>query len=465
VGLANLALSSLVESIPRLPVPVALDFRLDLRVLLFTAGLCVITTLVVGLWPAFRQSRSSVVDALKDGHLLMLPGGKRSRMQDVFVVVQLALAYVLLVSSGLFIMTVRAVSSVDLGFRSHGVVLASVDPFKQLGPARGRTFYAELIDRLHAAPGVQSVALAASVPLDLGGFPRRRVTAIGYQPKRGEDMEIHFNVVSSGYFTTMGIPLVKGRDIAASDGQATQHVAVVTEAMARRFWPNQDPIGREFFINARAQSVIQVIGVAHNLKLASFGESDLPAFFLPSDQEEPRPMTVHIAVTSDPAAVPTIVRNQVVALGASAAALDVRTIESHLGAALFPVRAGAAIVGILGLTALLLALVGVYGLVGSSVRSRTREIGIRMALGASPERVMKSTLWRWLIPSALGVLFGVGLALALSRMLSSVLFGVSALYLPLYAAVGVSLLCVAAFTIYVPVRRALAVAPVVALRA
>lgn len=413
----------LVRFQPPLPVVVALDLSPDIRVLGFAAAVSLATALMFGLLPAIRATRPDLASALKEAAPETGSHGARLLgLRNALIVAQVALSLLLLVGAGLFLRSLATASAIDTGFDARNMVVASVDLSPQgYEQARGQAFYRELTERIGALPGVRSVSLARIVPLGFSG-QRTMVSIEGYTPQQGEDMELNFNVVSPGYFGAMGVPLLRGREFMEQDREGGPGAVIVNEALARRYWPDEDPLGKRI---RRGDADFTVVGVARDGKYRSLSEEPLPYFYLSMLQQYQGGMSVQVRTHGDPAAMVSSIRGEVRLLDKNLPLTGVRTMEEHLGLALLPSRAAAALLGSFGIVALVLAVVGIYGVMSYAVSRRTREVGIRMALGAGVSDVLRMILRQGMVVVAIGLAVGVGAAIGLTHFTASFLYGVS----------------------------------------
>ena len=460
VGLAAWSTALLGRLQPPIPVPVALDLGVDARVLLFSLVATMAVTLVSGLVPALRATRTEAGSGLRLEASRSGVAGRGVGLRDVLVVLQVAVSLVVLAAAGLFLGSLRRATRIDPGFTTRGVALAPLDLGAQgYDETRGRRFYQELLGQVRALPGVEAASLAHLVPLGFGRM-RRGLEVEGYAPAPGEEMEFGVNTVSDDYFETLSLPLVRGRAFEGRDRAGAQPVAIVNETFARRFWPGADPIGRRIVVGDQVRTVV---GVARDAKYVSLGEAPQPHYYLPWAQAYEPDMVLQVRTASDP-------RGLLPLLAAEARALDPDlpvqpiTIDEHLSYALLPQRLGALVLGVFGGIATLLAALGLYGVVSYLVSQRTAEIGIRMALGATG-----SDIRRLLVRRGLG-LTGVGLALGLlgavgtGALVSGFLFGVNPVEPVILAAAALLFGGVALLASWVPAQRAARLDPLRALR-
>jgi predicted permease len=452
---------------PPAPVPIVLDLHLDPGVLGFALATAVATALVFGLIPALRATRPDLVPALRREQQPPGKGGRRRfALRDVLVAGQVAVSLVLLVAAGLLLRSLRNAQQIDLGFDPRGLALMSFDPSVESYPeARARQFYATLAQRLASDPSIVAVSTATLLPLGLD-FVRRGISVPGYQPQPGEDMEFAANSVGPGYFEAMRIPIVRGRTFTEQDRPGAPRVAVVNETFVRRFWPGQNPIGKR--LDDGWGKPLQVVGVARDGKYGSLGEEARPFFYIavlqsPDSMRPEIDLTVIVRTERDPAAMLPALRREARALDPDLP-VQLATMDQHLGLAMLPQRVGSMVLGLFGALGLALALLGLYGVLAYAVSQRTREIGIRIALGANAADVRRLMLRRGVIISAAGIVVGLLLALVAGRLITRVLFNVSPNDPLTLTAVVLVFLAAAALAAYVPARRATKVDPMVALR-
>ncbi len=445
----------------RPPGDLALDVGVDWRVLGFAVAAAVVAAAIFGLAPALNLTRLGASAALKDGALAAV-GKRRFGLRGSLIAAQVSVSLVLLVCAGLFLRSLQHAATVDPGFDADNVVIASFDLRTQgYTEPRSRAFYAELAERLAGLPGVRAVTLAQRVPLS-GDGGRRRAGVEGYEPQPGEDMEFNFNVVGPEYFEVMRVPLVRGRGFTEADREGAPQVAVVNEAFAARYWPGQDPIGRRFTSFSGATS-IEIVGVARDGKYQMLTEAPLPYIYRPflQDYEE---MTLHVRVERDADGFLPLLRREIRAIDSQLPIVRLASMRSATAFATFPQRVAATLLGGCAMLALLLAAVGLYGVVAYAVSQRTREIGIRMALGAGRQAVVRMVLAGSMKVVGLGLTIGFVLSLAAGRAVESFLGEVSpADPIALVAGPLVMIAC-ALVASWLPARRAARIDPMRALR-
>ncbi len=447
--------------IPDVPQQVVMEIGFNTRVVGFAALLTVLTALLFGLVPALRATRTDLVSVLKEEG--RSTGASRSWLRDALVVSQVALSLVTLVCAGLFVRALRAAGAMDLGFAdpAHVLLVATDLNLARLGPAEGLAVTDRLLERVRALPGVSSAAFSTMVPLGFGGHSYSGTTVEGYTPQRDERVSIERVIVSDGYFEMMGIPLLSGRGIATRDRPTGERVAVVNESFARRYWPGQDPIGRRL---DQGLGWATVVGVAKDSKYRYLSEPPYPVVYSALLQRSETNLTLHIRTAGEPGAITEAVRREFTAVNADLPFLDPRTLLQYISAPNFVQFIGAAMLSSFGALALLLAAIGLFGVLSYLVNQRRREIGIRLALGAEPRHVMRLIFHRGARLLLIGMLVGGGLALAAGRLLRSQLLNVSPSDPLTFAVVALLLALVALLACWIPARRAAKVDPIVALR-
>ena len=442
------------------PIPIHFDFTPDARVFWFTTALAVATGVLFGLAPALRATRPDVVTSLKE-QSTAFGSFHRLGMRNLLVVVQVALSLVLLVGAGLFLRSLQNASSIDIGMRADNVLMMSTDPkVNQYSPEKIRLYLTQLRQRVSALPGVESVSYLDSIPLSIGG------TSFDLQAEGVKDakpMETDTYNVGSRFFETMGLPLLYGRDF---NGQADGDAVILNETLARRMFPKANPLGQRVAMEKKSY---QVIGVTKNFKSRTLGEAPANCAFFAL---EARPeevfsfygISIAVRTAGNPRGMIRPVRQQIAALDANLAVSGIETMREHVDKSLLIPRLSAVLLGVFGAVGLTLATVGLYGVMSYAVRRRTREIGIRMALGARAGAVLRLMAAQGLALVAVGLTIGFALALLISRFAASLLYGISATDLLTFILVPGLLLAVAVMAVLLPARRAAKTDPLAALR-
>jgi putative ABC transport system permease protein len=449
-------------------VPLRLDWGFDWRVFSYALGIAIVTGMIVGVSPALRASGTNVNAVLREGGRSDSAHAGRHRSRSVLVVAQVAGSLVLLIATGLFVRSLAHVQRMYLGFDPDHVLNVTVDPHGiGYDEPRTRGFYRELEARVRALPGVKSAALAFFVPMGNTAEPRPihlegHPLAQGHQPPR-----VFLNRVDPPYFEVMRVPLQSGRGFAETDNETMPRVAIVNQKMAQQFWPNEDPIGKHFSIFGPSGPFTEVIGVAQDSKynLAAL-EEPIPFFYLPYAQDYTSQMTLQIRSDVTPESLITPVQQVIRGLAPDLPIYDVRTMKQGLEGlnGFFVFRMGAVLAAVMGLIGLTLAVVGVYAVVSYTAEQRTHEVGIRMALGAGRQDILRLVLRQGMVLVMVGVLCGLAASWALTRIMGRLLVGVSATDPLTYMTVTLLLAAIALWACYIPARRAVRVDPIVALR-
>ena len=463
-GVAGLALAGLAGGVLtrfRLPFdgPWAFDVSIDRSVLLFTLGVSVLAGLLFGLVPALQAARPETVSAIKgeaDSR------GGRSRASSGLVVAQVALSLLLLIGSGLFLRSLQGATRIDPGFdEPSGLTTASADPSLQgYDEAGARAFWDEVLGRLRADPAITEVGLADALPLGLNTSDRG-VTVPGYEFTEGERRSLSYATVTEGYLEALGVRLLEGRFFDRSDDAESAPAIIVNRRIAERFWPGEPAVGK---IVSTAGRDREVIGVVETGKYRSLGEEPSEFMYLPHRDVFRSSMTVVARSAGDASLALQRVQEVIRELDPDLPLYDVRTMEDHMGIALLPARLGGTMLGVFGLLGLLLAAIGVYGVMAYSVAQRTRELGIRIALGANRGVVLRLVLGEGMRLAVVGTGIGLVAALGASRLVRGLLYGAEGFDPVAFVGVPALLLAVAALAIYIPARRAASVEPVRALK-
>jgi putative ABC transport system permease protein len=439
------------------------DLSLDRRVLLFTAAVSLLTGVIFGLLPSLQASKPDVVGALKEETRSAGPSRRRLTLSNLLVVGQVSLSVVALVAAGLFLRSLQHANAIDPGFDVNHVALVAVNPGQNgYDMPRSIQFYRAVGERLAGVAGVESAAWASSAPLTGSFF--KTIIREGEDPQANAARHLAVAITASpGYFRTLGIPLLRGREFTSADREGSVAVAVVNPVLADRLWPGQDPIGRRFRFYTDT-TFREVVGVARTVKYNTIGEDPQPAVYTPLEQTPADTMVLLARTAGSPAAALGGVQREVRALDAHVPLTNPFTMREVLSQSLWPARMAAILLGVLGGLALVLATVGLYGLMAYAVAQRTREIGVRMALGANRGNVLIMVLRQALTLVVAGLAAGIGGALLVSRVVSRLLFGLSAFDPATFVGVAVLLAAVAALASYLPARRASRLDPLLALR-
>jgi len=447
--------------------PVHLDFSFDWRVFGYALAAALFTGILVGVWPALRAGRTDMNGLLHGAGRSDTAGVSRHRVRSGLVVAQVAGSLVLLIVAGLFVRTLFRTQQASLGFNPDHVLNVTLDP-KEVGydETRSKAFYHDLESRVRALPGVQSVSLAFSVPMaDVNDGSSIYIEGHPVPPGQQPPVVI-YNRVDEPYFETMRIPLLQGRAFRENDDEKAPLVAVVNQSMARQFWPNEDPIGKRFSLKGANGPFVEIVGLTGDGKYVFIGWDKEPYFYVPLAQNSTTYRSLQIRSSVPSESLISQVQSEVHALDPNMPASDVETMNQSLagGNGFFVFKVGAILAATLGLLGLVLAVVGVYGVVSFAASQRTHEIGIRMALGASRRDILMLVLRQGLILVIGGVLAGALLAGALTRSMATLLVGVSPTDALTFSAAIILLGGIGLWACYAPARRAMRLDPMVALR-
>jgi predicted permease len=464
--ICGMAASSAIGSLDlRTSFAFILDFHFDWRVFAYSFGVALVTSLIVGLGPALRSSRADLQQTLRDAD--RSASAPKRRVQSVLVAAQIAGSLMLLVVAGLFTRSLQKVHTADLGFDPSHVLNLTMDPHEiGYSDEQGRQFYRQLLSRVRALPGVQFAAVGETVPM--GEIENGSAIDIeGQAVAEGKrKLEAGYNRVSSGYFSVMSIPVLRGREFNDADEENSRYVTVVNQTMAQRFWPNVDPIGRHFTPTDDPKHALEIVGVVKDSKTGNLVESAQPYFFLPLMQHYASLATLHVRAAGTPESVGHETSEAVSALAPTMPVYGVQSMEYALGSVngLLLFQFGAGLAASLGILGLVLATTGVYGVVSFTAAQRTREIGIRFALGAQKSQVLSTICRQGFVTIGIGVIAGFTLAAGAGRLIAGFLIGVSALDPVTFTAVPALLIAVGLAACLIPARRAAKVDPVIALR-
>jgi predicted permease len=449
------------------PVPIAIDLPIDLRVLAFTTLSAVAATLMFGMMPALSASRIDLVRAVKG---VGGEGPRQNRLRSAFLVAQVSLSVLLLVAAGLFIRSFRHAQSIERGFDVTGVLTASIDlDTRGYSPARGKDFVRALTERLDRSPDVVSSNLVDIVPLTLSNTTTHLLRDGDVAPAPGQPPPtpmIYTNAVGPGHFRTLRIAMVEGRDFTFVDGDAAPGVAIVNETLARRFWPGRSALGQRLRqMDGGNANSLEVVGVVRDSKYLTIGEAGRPFLYRPLALEYTPRLNVLLRMRGEPGAGLATLKQEVRALDPGLAVFGVASLADATAISLLPARIAGNLLGALGLVALALAALGIYGVLSFLVRARTREIGVRVALGATPMAVTKLVVRQAMTWTVTGAAIGTAIALVATRLLAGFLYGINATDPLTFGAVLGLLGVIACLAALIPALRASRVDPLLALRA
>jgi predicted permease len=454
----------LVNFNPPLPVPLSLDVGLDSRVLFFTLALALATGVICGLAPAVQASKPDLVAVLKDDSTGLGRTYRKLGLRNLLVVSQVAVSTLLLIGAGLFLRSLANAQSINPGFslRRGVVVDFSLGLGRKYSAENGRSFVRQMAERVSALPGVRAATVAGHLPLGVTVISDK-VAVEGRPVSEEQRPEADHVQVGSGYFETLGIPLIEGRPFGWHDDSAAPQVAIVNATAAHRWWPGGSALGQRFQLG-KDPTWIEVVGVAADGKYRSLGEEPRPFVYRPYLQDYSSSMTLVVATGVDEQRTLLAVRRELAAMDPTLPIFGFKTMSQHLGIMLFPARMGAWLLAAFGLLGLILASVGLYGVVSYSISKRTREVGVRMAIGAHRRQILQLVLREGMTLVAVGMALGIAFALAGSRVLASLLYGIGSHDPAAFVGVPLLLAAVALLAIVIPARRATRVDPMVALR-
>ena len=468
-ALSHVAGAGLEHLSPAGDVPIATEtVRGTPWIIVFAVLVSLLAGVVTGLLPALRASKLDVQQTLKGGAVAGA-GRRRHWLRNGLVVSQVAFCAIVLVAGGLFVRSLGHASQIPLGFDPQNVVVASIDLALQNYPQeQGKTFLKQLTTDLRAVPGVESVALGNVLPM--GTSPHLRHVADANAPLRDDSgtregqIQAAGNIVDEHFIATLRVPLLRGRDFTAQDNTDAPSVVIVNEALAEKLWPGQDPLGQRL---TSYDFTAEVVGVMATGRYVMISEAPRPAYYLPYAQAYNQPVTLFLRTRIDPATLLPDVRRVLQRLDPALPVFNAMTMDEHLRSAAFgymPLRMAAFMAGAQGLVGLLLAVMGVYGVVAYSVGQRTREIGIRLALGAEKRDVFRLVVQGGLRLIVTGLTAGLLVALALSHVLAGLLVGLNPFDLPVFGGVMLLLIGVSFLACYLPARRAMGIDPAITLK-
>jgi predicted permease len=457
------------------PAPIGLGFVVDWRLAAAAISLSMLTTVAFGLMPALQSSRHDVLPALKDG--AATAGPKQSRLRGLFLTTQVAMSTLLLVVAALFVRGLFSAHALDRGLVTDRVLAASID-LESAGytPGRGAVLYDRLRERLNQSVGIAAANIVDIVPLTLSNRANQMVGE--GKPATGDTPLVYSNRVSPGHFRTLGIPLLAGRDFDARDRADAAAVAIVNETLARRFWPGANPIGKRLRMRADAAARgtspadgdggagpwFEVVGLARDSKYVTVGEDAKPFMYRPMSQEYTPAGVILVKGRGDEADALRAVRSAAAALDPNLAVFSVMTLDAATSISLLPVKIAATVAGTLGMLALALGAIGLYGVMSYLVRQRTREIGIRMALGAQRGAVVDLVTRHGMRWTVIGLAVGLAASFAVAKLIAGFLYGVGPADPTAFVGIALLLIGTAYVACYIPARRASRIDPLVALR-
>jgi len=448
---------------PPLDIPLSTELHIDYRVLLFTAGVSVLTGVVFGLLPALQTTRPDLVPALKDE--TSISGYRRSWLRSGLVVFQVSLSLLLLICAGLVLRGLQRAQLLNPGFVPQHAIEMSFDLSLQGydGP-RSKEFKRNLLERVRAVPSVEYAGVSNFVPLSMN-INNNSIFVEGAPQERGANVPSAMtSSASPGFIAALGADLLEGRDFVERDAENKQREAVINEAFARRFWPGQSALGKRFSFEGAAGPWFEIAGVMRDGKYFSLGEEPTPFVYTNLRQESGSYLTLVVRTAGEPQGLIGALRSQFQQLDANLPVYNVKTLTEHMAVPLFPARVAAMLLGSFGVLALILAAIGIFGVMSYSVSQRTREIGIRMALGANARGILRLVVGHGLKLIVLGLAIGLAGAFAGTRLMSTLLYGVSATDAVTFVVIALLLTGVALMACYLPARRATKVDPMVALR-
>jgi macrolide transport system ATP-binding/permease protein len=449
--------------------PLAMGVRMDARLLVFSLALSIATGIIFGLLPALRSTRMDLNTTIKASDQGPgRPGFWRGRLagRNILVSVQLALSVVLLVASGMFVRGFTAARKMDPGFRMDHTLLVSFNPSMiRYDEKKSREFYKALIERVRALPGVTDATLAQNYPFG-GNFSSRNLIVDGYQPRAGEDKPFSFsNIVDDRYFRLMETKILRGRVFDSRDTATSPRVVIVNDMLAKKLFPNRDALGSQMRLGDSNGPLVEIVAIAKTGTYLYWAEPPQPFLWMPSTQDYNPQVTLHVRTAGEPAAMTPAIRDTVRAINPDMPVFSVRSMEAFFDArAMLGPRLTMQLVTTMGFTGLLLAVIGLYSVVAYAVSRRTREIGIRMAIGAKPGDVLRMILEQGLVFTGIGIAVGLGIAFFASRVLAGFVVGVSPHDPAIFMGVPVILVVVMLAACWLPARRAARIDPTLALR-
>ena len=444
-------------------VAINLNGTFDVRVLVVSIAVCLVSTLLFSLAPAVQNSRIDLAAALKSESGSVFGDARKSKVQSGLVLVQVALSFVLLVGAVLLVESVRNIRTADPGFSTENLLTTSLDlASANYGLPRAKAFQEALVDRLQAISGVESASFSDAQPFSYAVFPTAAIAVEGYQPGKDEQLRAEYNMVGPEYLRTIGIPVMRGREFSRADNESSPLVAVVNQKMVTQYWRGQDPVGRRFQMDGKW---VQVVGIARQAKYDALAEPAKPFFYVPLRQNPANNATLNIRTLMAPAVMESQLVHEIHALDGNLAPGEIITMRTRVNRiALASQQFGVALLGIFGVLAVLLAAVGLYGIMSYAVSQKTRELGMRMALGATTADVLRLVLSRGFALVATGVLVGAGITLGLTRLIATLLYKVSPRDPVAFGSAVLVMSFTALLALWLPAQRAARIDPARAVR-
>jgi putative ABC transport system permease protein len=460
--------TGLVESVGSTINPMFHDIHVDMRCLVFTFGLSIFTGLIFGLAPAMQISKPNLAESLKEAGRGSGPSASRNRLRSVLVVSEIAITLVLLVCAGLLIRTVMRLKNVDTGFNAQNILAMNIGlpSIKYPKPENWRSFNKQVIERIAALPGVKAAGTTSVLPLS-DNFDGRGLAVEDHPKPRGEEITVDLYIATPGYLRAMEIPLLKGRSISEQDGADSSKIALINSTMADQLWPTEDPLGKRIKFpgsEKNPQPWRTVVGVVKDVSQYALDKKPPMQIYVPHEQFPTSFNTIVVRTATEPTAMINAVRREILAVDKDQAVFNVTTLDQLMGESVSLRRFFMLLLLVFAALALILATVGIYGVMSYVASQRTHEIGIRMALGAQARDVLKLIIGNGMVLALIGVAAGLAGAFALTRLMAGVLFGVSSTDAVTFVTVSAGLIAVALLACYIPARRATKVDPLVALR-